>query len=262
MGTPLGCAGALALLPPLIFWRWITKPWKRTPIKIAAALVVLLVVAYLGMGYVIYDKLADVKGSCDQYIEYEPDTWVNHPKWPAGFDVTPYHIPTYEAVRFPSREQGIDIVARWIEKEPGAPAVILVHGMGGCKNAIEVLAPAGMLWRNGFSVLLIDLRDVGESSTENGRSSIGNEEYQDVLGSVGLAGAGEGAAVLTDRVIRQLARRRDRALRLQRGATGGCAVPAIHLRQPAASAHQGAGEQRLPRLPRACGNHHGPRDWR
>jgi uncharacterized protein len=159
------------------------KTWVKVLIGITVVLVVLLAAAYFAMGYVIYDKLANIKGSCDEYVAYDPTNWVNHPKWPANFDVTPYHIPTYEAVRFPSREPGIEIAAWWIEKEPGAPAVVLVHGMGGCKNAIEVLAPAGMLWRNGFSVLLIDLRDVGESSTENGRSSIGNEEYRDVLGA-------------------------------------------------------------------------------
>jgi len=89
----------------------------------------------------------------------------------------------YEVVQFPSRQEGIDIAAWWIERDPDAPAVILVDGLGGCKNSIAVLVPAGMLWRNGFSVLLLDLRDTGDSSYEDGRSAIGNEEYQDVLGA-------------------------------------------------------------------------------
>ena len=45
-----------------------------------------------------------------------------------------------------------------------------------------MLIPAGMLARNGINVLLIDLRDVGDSTYEDGRSAIGNEEYMDVLG--------------------------------------------------------------------------------
>ena len=61
--------------------------------------------------------------------------------------------------------------------------MILVHGLGGCKNCIDVLMPAGMLWRNGFNVLLIDLRDMGDSTFEDGRSTIGNEEHRDVLGA-------------------------------------------------------------------------------
>ena len=67
--------------------------------------------------------------------------------------------------------------------DPTAPAVILVHGQGGCKNSIDMLVPAGMLWRNGFNVLLIDLRDVGDSTFEDGRSTIGNAEHRDVLGA-------------------------------------------------------------------------------
>ena len=89
----------------------------------------------------------------------------------------------YEAVRFPSREPGIEIAGWWIERTPGGPTVIYVHGKGGCKNALEVLIPAGMLSRNGINVLLIDLRDVGDSTFEDGRSAIGNEEYLDVLGA-------------------------------------------------------------------------------
>ena len=58
-----------------------------------------------------------------------------------------------------------------------------MHGLGGCKGAIDVLVPAGMLWRNGFNVLLIDLRVIGDSTFEDGRSTIGNVEYRDVLGA-------------------------------------------------------------------------------
>jgi len=159
------------------------KAWVKVLIGIGIALVVLLVVAYLGMGYVIYDKLANVKGSCDEHLANRPDNFALHEKWPAGFDVTPYFMSPYEAVKFPGRDAGIQVAGWWIPKDPNAPAVILVDGGGGCKNSIAVLTPAGMLWRNGFNVLLIDLRDTGESTYEDGRSAMGNEEYQDVLGA-------------------------------------------------------------------------------
>jgi dipeptidyl aminopeptidase/acylaminoacyl peptidase len=55
--------------------------------------------------------------------------------------------------------------------------------LGGCKNAIDVLVPAGMLWHNGLNVLLIDVRDVGDSDPEDGWSSAGNDESLDVLGA-------------------------------------------------------------------------------
>jgi fermentation-respiration switch protein FrsA (DUF1100 family) len=142
----------------------------------------LLIVGYSGMGYVIYSKLADVKGSCDEHIANRPDRLEFRGDWPP-FDVSPYAMADYEVVRFPSRQEGLDIAAWWVEQDSGAPAVILVDGLGGCKNSIAILVPAGMLWRNGFSVLLLDLRDTGDSSYEDGRSSIGNEEYLDVLGA-------------------------------------------------------------------------------
>ncbi|MCX6032203.1 MAG: alpha/beta hydrolase [Chloroflexi bacterium] len=159
------------------------KTWAKVLIGVATALVVLLIVAYLGMGYVIYDKLSNVKGSCDEHLANRPDNFALHPTWPAGFDVTPYFMSSYEAVKFPSRQAGIEVAGWWIPADPAAPAVILVDGLGGCKNSIAVLTPAGMLWRNGFNVLLIDLRDTGDSTFQDGRSTIGNEEYRDVLGA-------------------------------------------------------------------------------
>ena len=162
------------------------KTWIKVLIGIAIALVVLLVVAYFGMGYVIYDKLGNVKGSCDEHLANRPDNFALHPEWPAGFDVTPYFMTGYEAVKFPGRDPGIEVAGWWIPASPPDPAarsVILVDGLGGCKNSIAVLVPAGMLWRNGFNVLLIDLRDTGDSTFQDGRSTIGNEEHRDVLGA-------------------------------------------------------------------------------
>jgi fermentation-respiration switch protein FrsA (DUF1100 family) len=159
------------------------KTWAKVLIGIAIALVVLLVVAYLGMGYVIYSKLGNVKGSCDEHLANRPDQFALAEDWPAGFDLSPYFMSPYEAVKFPSRDPGIEVAGWWIPKDPAAPTVILVDGLGGCKNSIAVLTPAGMLWRNGFNVLLIDLRDTGDSTFEDGLSTIGNEEYRDVLGA-------------------------------------------------------------------------------
>jgi fermentation-respiration switch protein FrsA (DUF1100 family) len=162
------------------------KTWVKVLIGIAIALVALLVVAYFGMGYVIYDKLGNVKGSFDEHLANRPDNFVLYPDWPAGFDVTPYFMSGYEAVKFPSRDPDIEVAGWWIPASPpnpAAPAVILVDGLGGCKNSIAVLVPAGMLWHNGFNVLLIDLRDTGDSTFDDGRSTIGNEEHRDILGA-------------------------------------------------------------------------------
>lgn len=142
-----------------------------------------LIIAYLGMGYVIFDKLGNIKGSCDEHLANRPDNFALHPEWPVGFDVTPYFMSPYEVVHFPSRDPGFEVAGWWIPTNPDTPAVILVDGLGGCKNSIAVLVPAGMLWRNGFNVLMIDLRDTGDSTLDDGRSTIGNEEHRDVLGA-------------------------------------------------------------------------------
>jgi uncharacterized protein len=155
------------------------KLWLMILIGIA----VLLIIAYLGMGYVIFDKLGNIKGSCDEHLANRPDNFALHPLWPAGFDVAPYYMSPYEVVTFPSRDPGIAVAGWWMPTDPDAPAVILVDGLGGCKNSIAVLVPAGMLWRNGFNVLMIDLRDTGDSTLDDGRSTIGNEEHRDVLGA-------------------------------------------------------------------------------
>lgn len=154
----------------------------RKILCIMLIVLVVLIAAYAGMGCVIYNELADVEGSCDEHLANRPDLFELHPEWPS-LDVSPYFMAEYEVVRFPSRQEGISIAGWWIDNDPDAPAVILVDGLGGCKNSIAVLVPAGMLWHNGFNVLMIDLRDTGDSDYEDGRSAIGNEEYQDVLGA-------------------------------------------------------------------------------
>lgn len=89
-------------------------------------------------------------------------------------------------MRFPSQEARFEIAGWWIPSQAAdrdAPAFLVLDGLNGCKNALSVLVPAGMLWRNGFNVLVIDVRDTGESTTDDLRSAIGNDEYRDVLGA-------------------------------------------------------------------------------
>jgi dipeptidyl aminopeptidase/acylaminoacyl peptidase len=99
-------------------------------------------------------------------------------------DTAPYLMPDYRTVSFPSREAGVTIAAWWVPAtSAGAPAVVLVHGRGRCRGDPEVLLPAGMLHRHGFSVLLIDLRNHGGSTVTDGHQSVGVHEQTDVLGA-------------------------------------------------------------------------------
>jgi uncharacterized protein len=187
---------------------------------VIAALVggLLAIGAYGAASAVVYDKLTKVTGDC-------PAAWqANSPasfsllesgggplKGHEAFDTTPYLMPEPETVSFPSRDPGIEISGWYLQAtDPAAPAVVVVHGLRACKRDHSVLLPAGMLHREGFSVLLIDLRDHGDSTFEDGRYAGGTEEYRDVLGAwdwlqrakglppdrIGLLGISLGAATV------------------------------------------------------------------
>ncbi len=148
-----------------------------------ATLVVLLAAAYFAVSYVLYGQLATIAGACADYQSYRPDRFADPGGSWGDFDFSPYFVSQFESVRFPSREAGIEISGWYMEADPAAPAVIVVHGLGGCKATPSVLVPAGMLWNGGFNVLAIDVRDAGQSTFEDGRTAIGNEEYLDALGA-------------------------------------------------------------------------------
>ena len=142
----------------------------------------LLLVAYFAAGYAIYTRLAKVRGGCDKHLANRPDNFTNINNWPAK-EFAPYFMPTYKEVRFPSRQPGLQIGGWYVEADPNAPVIIVIEGLGGCKYAQGALLPAGILWHSGLNVLLIDLRDTGESDSESGYSTIGNKEYLDALGA-------------------------------------------------------------------------------
>jgi uncharacterized protein len=175
-------------------------------------LVAVVVVAGLLIGYgvgsaVVWDKLTKVDGACHAAWATNDPTHFEE----SGFDTSPYLMPAPEEVTIPSRDAGIRISGWWVPAaDPAAPAVVVVHGHTACKRDPDVLLPAGMLHRAGVSVLLIDLRDHGDSTDEDGRYAGGTEEYRDVLGAwdwlrnvqslpaerIGLLGVSLGAATV------------------------------------------------------------------
>ena len=154
--------------------------------RIALALgatALLLAVAYMAVGYLIYDQLSRVKAGGGESAGNTPSKFVvTSEKW-ATFNVAPYLMPTYVTVRIPSRQTGVHLAAWYVPGDPNAPAVVLTHGLGGCKCQANILLVAGMLHRNGFTVLLYDLREHGESDIVDGRAAVGNDEYLDALGA-------------------------------------------------------------------------------
>ena len=125
----------------------------------------------------------------DRLTRVAPDCGGGYPgQTPASFGAPdgaqPQLMPDYRAVSFPSRDPGITIAAWWVPgPSPDAPAVVLAHGLHECKRATTVLFPAGALHANGFSVLLVDLRNEGSSTVTNGRFAGGIGEARDILGA-------------------------------------------------------------------------------
>lgn len=154
---------------------------KRMFIGVTTVLV-LLAVTYLAVGYLVYNQLGYVAHSCDRHRPNRPDHFTNINDWPA-MDFTPYFMQPYEEVRFPSRNADWELSAWYVAGDPKAPAVILVDGLGSCKYTQSVLLPAEMLWRNGFTVLLLDLHDTSDSTLDDGYSTIGMDEALDVQGA-------------------------------------------------------------------------------
>jgi len=156
---------------------------KKLALTSAITLLVIVIV-YTVTSYFMYDKLSKVTAGGGKDAQNTPSSFkmTTIEEW-LSFDVSPYFVPNYETVHFLSRQRGINLASWYIPGEPNAPVIILTHGINSCKCNPRVLTVAGMLHRNGFNVLIYDMREHGESDIEDGRAAIGNEEYQDLLGA-------------------------------------------------------------------------------
>jgi dipeptidyl aminopeptidase/acylaminoacyl peptidase len=156
---------------------------RRAVRILAVTLVAVVVFGYGAASAVTWDRLTKVDGNCHAAWARNDPTSFRDPDHPT-VDTTRYAMPRPEDVHFPSRDPAITISGWWIPSpDPAAPAVVVVHGHTSCKRDDDVLLPAGMLYRSGISVLLMDLRDHGDSSDEDLRYAGGTEEYLDVLGA-------------------------------------------------------------------------------
>jgi fermentation-respiration switch protein FrsA (DUF1100 family) len=159
---------------------------RKIALIAAVAVILLMVVEYLGAGVFIYNTLTHTEPKCDGNPQENQNS-------PAAFtvsetDTTPYLMPDFQTVSFPSRDSTPLTIAGWYvpataADDPNTPTVILVHGLNSCRHSTGILLPAGMLHKNGFNVLMIDLRNHGDSQIKDGRYAGGTEEYKDVLGA-------------------------------------------------------------------------------
>jgi fermentation-respiration switch protein FrsA (DUF1100 family) len=87
----------------------------------------------------------------------------------------------YEEVGLTSTD-GVRLKAWWVPAGGSPRAAVLVHGWGGDKSDEHVLKTAPVYHREGYNVLIIDLRAQGESA--GGRRTLGYREVRDVRGAL------------------------------------------------------------------------------
>lgn len=87
----------------------------------------------------------------------------------------------YEDVRLTSTD-GVRLSGWWIPAGDSRRAAVLVHGWGGDKSDEHVLKTAPVYHREGYNVLVMDLRAHGESG--GGRRTLGYRETRDVTGAL------------------------------------------------------------------------------
>jgi dipeptidyl aminopeptidase/acylaminoacyl peptidase len=164
---------------------------KKSPFKFSLIIFLLLTlvlsVTYFGVGYYIYSTLARAEPGCSNDCVNNPSSFRDNSEV-SNFPFDEYQVDYWESHQYDGGDEGIIIDAWWLpinqEKYSNAPVVILVHGLRVSKYDPDMLTVAGMLHKEGFSVLLFDLRDHGKSTIEDSKISIGTKEYRDVIASV------------------------------------------------------------------------------
>lgn len=87
----------------------------------------------------------------------------------------------YEEVWLASTD-GVRLKGWWVPNGDSDRAAVLVHGWGGDKSDEHVLKTLPVYHREGYNVLVIDLRGHGESG--RGRRTLGYREPRDALGAL------------------------------------------------------------------------------
>jgi dipeptidyl aminopeptidase/acylaminoacyl peptidase len=140
-------------------------------------------VIYSLASFLVYDKLSRVEAGYGEASGNVPTAFsFKEGKW-QSFRTDPFQMRAYERVTFESRQKGIQLAGWFVPNKESHRVIIVVHGFNKSKADTKILLAGGMLWRNGFNILFVDLRDHGESDIEDGRTALGTAEYLDVLGA-------------------------------------------------------------------------------
>ncbi len=148
---------------------------------------------YYQVGLFVYFEIAKTDIDCTNHAPYNTPAEFSPHLYPENVEgythewnqsiapqIDQYYMETWENATIYLEEEPITISAWYVEQNSSSPWVILVHGIRSCKANHEVLIPAGMLAKNGFNVLMLDLRDHWQSTVEDELVSAGQREWRDV----------------------------------------------------------------------------------
>ena len=136
------------------------------------------------MGYYIYDASATVP--CTVWEGEQTNNPSSFSGWDEyDVDVTPYFMPSYETVSIDSTDD-VKLSAWWMQNDPQAKTIVVIHGLTSSKYSSGVLLASGILYKSGFNVLAMDMRDHGDSTCEDGYYSAGQKESDDSAAVVEL----------------------------------------------------------------------------
>jgi dipeptidyl aminopeptidase/acylaminoacyl peptidase len=158
----------------------------RRWLLVIAGVVILLLAGYAAVSAEAWSRISATDGGClatrstQTPANFEARYRLDEPP---VLDAAPYRFLA-EDVAFESLTPGLGLRAWYAPAaREGGPVVVVVHGRNSCRRDATTLLPAGMLHRHGFGVLVVDLRDHGESDAFDGHWSGGVDEWQDVIGA-------------------------------------------------------------------------------
>ena len=168
--------------------------WVRTIPAVLLLLVAASPMLYYQAGNLVYTQAAASNPECSGHAErnspdefsvelwHEDVTIVTHQKNETlAAELEPLWFDSWENITVEMPEESITLAGWMMEHDASQPWVIIVHGIRSCKANHEVLIPGAWLYQAGFNVIMFDMRDHGDSTTEDGLVSAGQREYRDVL---------------------------------------------------------------------------------
>ncbi|MFZ4828868.1 MAG: alpha/beta hydrolase [Phototrophicaceae bacterium] len=161
------------------------KP-QRLLLIIAVSVLLLGGVGYIGVGVVVANTLMTIGYHCSPESLYYTNIPESFVKWD-GTPLPDYAIDKpYSTVEFHPRGDDAIALSGWhlvSNEDKTTPTIIIVHGLGTCKQHAPNLIAADTLLDAGFNVFVLDLREHGASQRIDGRFTAGIEEHLDALGA-------------------------------------------------------------------------------